>query len=411
MRRVTEDRVDIPTSFLERLVSDKRRLVAVVGGALVLAAVLGALVVWGVVRSGDGSHATSLSGLDPVGEDGGGVSGEGADTPGGGEDRTTDAEDADAPAGDNSTAESGDGDSEAPADFVRAARVAYRIGDTLWASNEDGSSAVEIAKSRTGRFALSPDGSVLAWIDGPSHTLHLTDVAAKTDSVIGSAEDIRPSWSPDSQYLAYSALSPTRLEARRVGRDGRDDTVLGAGHAPAVSGDGMSVAYIGAGAPGAAGPVVVRELDGVSRTLGDVLATAVVFGGDGIIYAVTATTPESEQIMTAGLDGSKPRELVGAGSLGRPAMYADLMLSPSGSFVAYAATGDDGFSRAYVCPVAKGLPVALTVRRDTYPMRWSASGSVLFFVEGNAFQGEATSLLKVGADGLGRSVVVEGAGL
>jgi hypothetical protein len=56
-------------------------------------------------------------------------------------------------------------------------------------------------------------------------------------------------------------------------------------------------------------------------------------------------------------------------------------------------------------------PLALSIRRDTYPLRWASDARNLFIVEGNAFQGEKTSVIRVSEGGLGRTVVVEGGGL
>jgi len=142
--------------------------------------------------------------------------------------------------------------------------------------------------------------------------------------------------------------------------------------------------------------------------------------GGTIAYAVTGmryidTTGAEKQvdpeIWVMRVDGSAPRRIVGKPQTERPFGYASLMLSPDGQRLLYAEAGDDGYSRASIVPVAGGTPVLLTVRRDTYPLGWSADGNSVFFVEGNAFQGEPTALMSVRADGMGRRTVVAGAGL
>ncbi len=53
----------------------------------------------------------------------------------------------------------------------------------------------------------------------------------------------------------------------------------------------------------------------------------------------------------------------------------------------------------------------LWVRRDNYFLQWSADSAWLYLIEGNAFQGESTSLYRVGRDGQGRRLLVQGASL
>ena len=73
--------------------------------------------------------------------------------------------------------------------------------------------------------------------------------------------------------------------------------------------------------------------------------------------------------------------------------------------------GDDGYSRFSVMPAKGGTPVKLWLRRDNYFLQWSADSSWLYLIEGNAFQGESTSLYRVGRTGQGRRLLVQGASL
>lgn len=398
-----EDRVDIPTSFWERLLADRKRLAMVliaVCALLFIGAALGVRLILGAERDSTGSGSSSLEPLDIDGR-----SAEESDQPSSSaETRTTDVPD---PGTATDTPPSGD-TGEGP---TRAPRLAYRLGAEVWVADEDGGNAVKVADSEQGRFALAPDGTVLAWIDAGAHVLHLTTVATGVDIAVGPAEDVAPGWSPDSSYVAYTAQSPERLEVRRVGKDGSGDAPVGAGHSPTVSPNGLAVAYLTGTVPGVAGGIVVKELSGVASTLDGITASDVVFGGDGLIYTVSNSSVASERIMTSAIDGSRARELVGATTLARPVLYTGLSLSPDGKHLIYAATGDDGFSRSFISWLVDPTPIALTVRRDTYPMRWSADGEHVYFVEGNSFQGERTSLMRCSAEGLGRTVIVEGAGL
>ena len=398
-----EDRVDIPTSPWERLLADRKRLAMVliaVAALLFIGTALGVRLLLGTER---GSSAGSISPLEPIET---GEQGEGGQAP------STSAEDTGAPGAGGGTggAESEPGGSEASGP-TRAAKIAYRLVGELWVANEDGTGALRLATSERGAFALSPDGTTLAWVDAAAGALHLTDVASGSDLTVGPAEDLRPAWAPDSAFVAYTAKTPSAPQVHRVGKGGDGDQLVGAGHSPSVSADGASIAYLSGGVAGAAGRVVVARTGRAATTLDDLTATDVLFGGDGLVYAVAGSEVGSERIMTCSVDGSSARELVGATSLGRPVIFAGLELSPDGSHLVYAATGDDGFSRGFIAWLQDPAPLQLTVRRDTYPMRWSADGAHVYFVEGNSFQGERTSLLRVTAEGLGRAVVVEGAGL
>ena len=46
--------------------------------------------------------------------------------------------------------------------IVRAARIAFRLGATLYVANEDGSAATPVYRSDDGPYALSPDGKTIA---------------------------------------------------------------------------------------------------------------------------------------------------------------------------------------------------------------------------------------------------------
>lgn len=395
------DRVDIPISFWERLVSDKRRLALVGGGAFVLIAALAwALLAGPLSRGGSDWDGGGPAALDPID-----AATETSSTSESGQSesssRTLDA----APDSDDSAnANAGAKEPE----FARAALIAYRKDGVLWVAAEDGSAAQRVASSAAGAFALSPDGAVLAWVDPQAHVLHLTTVAVAGDKVVGPAEDVRPFWAPDSTRVAYTGVESAHLQVHAVGADGSGDRMLGDGNSPAISADGR-IAFIASGAPGAMGPIMVTDARQNAAQL-SVSANAVTFGGDGLVWASSGSDVGSERIMTSGVDGSDQRELIGSTSLNRPAAYAMLCMSPDGDSLLYGASGDDGFSRAFVTSIAKPAPVALTVRRDTYPQAWSANGGHVFLFEGNVFQGETSALLRTDTSGFGRVVVVQGAG-
>jgi len=400
---VETDRVDIPKSFWERLISDKRRLALVGGGALLVLLALAWAVLAGPLAGGGGEWGQARPvALDPI-EESTEISRSAEPTATETSSRTADA-DTDTE-GDSGTRES---EPDGP-EFVRAPIVAYRLEDALWTANEDGSGSRLIASSPTGAYALSPDGTTLAWVDSGAHTFHLTEVRSGKDMVIGPAEDVRPCWAPDSSYVAYTGVASAHLQVRAVMSDGRGDHLLGDGHSPSVSQDGR-IAFISSGAPGAMGPIVVTDTRQKSVEL-PTRANAVAFGGDGLVWVSIGAGVGSERIMTSRTDGSSARELIGSSSLDRPVTYAMLCVSPSGDHILYGTSGDDGFSRAFVSALTKPSPVSLTVRRDTYPHGWSADGSRVFFFEGNTFQGETSALVRCDTSGFGRVTVVRGAEL
>ena len=65
----------------------------------------------------------------------------------------------------------------------------------------------------------------------------------------------------------------------------------------------------------------------------------------------------------------------------------------------------------WVVPTAGGTAFSLSTRRDNYPLQWTVSGKDILFIEGNAFQGENTSLYHVSPTGTRRLQLVAGAGL
>jgi protease II len=107
---------------------------------------------------------------------------------------------------------------------------------------------------------------------------------------------------------------------------------------------------------------------------------------------------------------SKPLRLVGPGAAEDHTGFGMLSLSPDETRLAYARTGDDGYSRMSVVKSMGGESYAVSTRRDCYPLGWAADSSAVFYIEGNAWQGESTALMKMNASGSGRTVLVSGAG-
>jgi hypothetical protein len=421
---VDEKPIEIPGSRWEWLLADKRRLAALVAGVLVLLAAIAAVAVPALLDTDADEDGPAA--VKPIPPDGGGETTSTVDpgeeatpTP----DGTTNGTGTSGGGSGTGSGSSGGGSSTVTPG--RAPYVAYRFGGAVWVSREDGSEPIEVAASEQGTFALSPDGSAVALVD--QDELSLINVAGRSVTVIGDAEPHALAWEADSSAVLYlrameggDGVTEVWRVSRRVGA--APVRVVQAG-APSVALDGTIAALPvpEAVTEPTAGNLWVLPSGRSPRqvsTQGQPAACAV--QGGTIAYAVTGmryidTTGVEKQvdpeIWVMRVDGSAPRRIVGKPQTERPFGYASLMLSPDGQRLLYAEVGDDGYSRASIVPVAGGTPVLLTVRRDTYPLGWSADGTSVFFIEGNAFQGEPTALMSVRADGMGRRTVVAGAGL
>ncbi|HET6497445.1 MAG TPA: hypothetical protein VFH17_00105 [Coriobacteriia bacterium] len=307
----------------------------------------------------------------------------------------------------------------------RAPYLAYRYDGGVWVSREDGTGAVMVAASPHGTFALAPDGTALALVH--EGVLSIITVDGRQVIEVGEAEPDGLAWAADSSAVFFVRSVQGRYgvtEVYRASRRAGDIAVrIAQGAAPAVARDGtvagLPVAAIEPEA--AASEVWVLAFGSDHRqvatrglvTCVDVEAGTLAYSIVGMANLATPSAGASDgpEIWAMRADGTAQRRVVGTPMTPWAFAFAGLMLSPDGAHLLYAEVGDDGHSRAAVVPLAGGDPVALSVRRDTYPAGWSADGSRVFFIEGNAFQGEATALVSAGADGLDRRTVVIGAGL
>lgn len=289
----------------------------------------------------------------------------------------------------------------------RAARIAYRSGGSVYVAAEDGSGAKVVAPLARGPFALSPDGTVVAAVDDGK--LMLIPVGGKA-IVAGSADAVAPVWMPDSSAVLFVRTAGAGTQqVFSMSRAGGRERLVGQGALAAVSADGSVVALL----PADGGAVSVSRRGGrfsaVKITGGDPIAVAL---GTDRMFVSTLSAAGQSAIWSMGFDGSNARQLVGPGSAAdKGATYAQLLPAPDGSRLLYTAESDDGYSRMWMISVVTGAPAAITSRRDSYPLGWNASGSAIFFIEGNAFQGEETVLLSVSPDGSRRRTVVVGATL
>ena len=318
---------------------------------------------------------------------------------------------------DSSTAASGGpgtaaaGQSAAPA-VIRAPKVAFRLGSSLYVADEDGGSARSVTPAADGQFALSPDGLTLAVARGGSVLLY--DVVTGQLAYSALAEAVQPVWLPDSSAVMFMRVGADGVaQIFRVAPTGGLETVIGSGSGVAVSPDGEVVALLPAPGSTPTPQVLVSKSGGafapVSVPGGDVIEIAL---GNKRLFVSMMSVADGASIWSLGLDGSDAKKLVKPSSVAeKGATFGRMLLSPDGTRLLYAAESDDGYSRMFLVPVAGGTPFALSVRRDDYPSQWSVSGKDILFIEGNSFQGESTALFHVSPTGTRRLMVVSGAGL
>ncbi len=306
----------------------------------------------------------------------------------------------------------GAGDGNSPAAVVRAPRIAFRVGATVYVADEDGTPSKKVVSgSAIGAYSLSPNGMTLAVVNGPN--LELVDVGSGKRTAVGPAEVSPPVWEPDSDgALFVKAVGGSKFEVWRVEADGGSPRRIAAGSAVSVSPDGRVVVVRppdGGFAPGkTAGHVLVSENGGSFKTVSVTgFPTAVAAGNNRMFIAVDG--PSGAGIVSTDLGGRAARSLRGAPSGDAESTWTGLSLSPDGTRVVAAATGDDGYSRISVLPASGGSEVRLSQRRDGYVRGWNAKGDAIFMIEGNYFQGEPTVLVSVRPDGSRRTPVVTGA--
>jgi hypothetical protein len=294
--------------------------------------------------------------------------------------------------------------------------VAYRQDAAIWVARQDGSDPHMVFSSALGPYALSPNGSTLAVVDTASGTFSLVDISSLRATVIGTAVPEQPAWAPDSSHVVFttqpSGTHDTLIE--QVSRDGTGRRALGPGSEGRVAPDGS---VIGISTDRGAGDTPMVVYTGpASRLLGsgvtvDAVApipARVVFADAGdVVLPAHRRLPSLQSIA---LDGSDQKVLVARPKTAAGAFFDDVVASPDGAWIAYTEAGDDGYSRLFAIRSSGGKATALSIRHDDYIVGWSADGTEILFIEGNAIQQETTRLMAVRPNGSGRRIVVDGAG-
>lgn len=288
---------------------------------------------------------------------------------------------------------------------LRAPVVAYRRDGWLCMTAEVDPAEKRLVRSSAGPFALSPDGVTLAWIDEASGRLGLTDTVRGVSVTVGPAlASSQPSWAADSSRVVYTAPGPA---AMRVRTDGTGAETLFDGTGAVCASSGGSIVGISATAPD---ELVVWHGGGRTVRIGaGAPVAAVVADGARVYFATRPAVTERSRIRSIAPDGTDLRDLASASASVKPVMIDDLRLAPDGGTLAYVERGDDGYARVFTVRQDGGTPLPLPGRRDCLLVGWGADGKTLLVIEGNALQGEVTSLARVRPDGTARTVLIRGA--
>lgn len=294
----------------------------------------------------------------------------------------------------------------AAADAQGSCRIAYRRDGSVYVADPDGSDERRVATSVEGVFSVAPDGRTLALVDVGTGTLALFEVATGKRVAVGPANQEVPAWPTASAGVVYSTGSGTLARVRRIDRDGGNAKTLFSGGEAAVSPDGSVVCGITHTASGASSVMVYRGKAAaplpVSGYVTDVACT-----GARVFYSLAGDDGAESSIHSMALGGGENRSVRVGPQAGSRVSFQDLCITADGTRIAFTETGDDGYSRLFVMDADGAGDRSLSVRRDDYPLGWGCDGR-LYFIEGNAIQGESTKLMAVGPDGTGRVVIVDG---
>ncbi len=265
-------------------------------------------------------------------------------------------------------------------------------------------------------YALSPDGRMVAAVEKGKFFVakvgeHLLANSASKPGL--TAEAVAPIWIPGSSSVLFLSANPDGLpRIWRYDVANGSATDLGPGAGLAMSPDGQTMAVLPT--EDAAVPVVSVAKPGTVGTTfrvpsGDPIAVTL---SKSRVFVSSVSATGTSAIWSFAYDGSKKRRLAGPSLAGNTSVtYGELMVSPDGTKLLFAADGDDGYSRLWVVPTAGGKATAISGRRDGYAIGWTKDGKGILFVEGNAFQGQSTSLWVSDQRGHNRKLLVQGATL
>jgi hypothetical protein len=296
-------------------------------------------------------------------------------------------------------------------------RFAFHIGNSLYVAKEDGKTISPMHIVGT-NYALSPDGRTVAAIEKGKLVVakvgeHLLATSPETPGL--SAEAVAPAWAPDSSGFYFVRTNKDGMpRIWRYDRATGAAVEVGAGSEVVVSPDGKTIAVmpteedvtpvigiqtLGSGAPRVTIKVPSGEPVAIALSRDRVFVSSVSATGDSTLWSFAYDGTDRHKLVTAAAVG------------GSSATYGEMMPSPDGSKLLFAADGDDGYSRLYIVPSAGGTLTAISGRRDGYALGWTRDATGILFIEGNSFQGQTTALLKSDLTGHRRTTLVKGATL
>jgi len=303
------------------------------------------------------------------------------------------------------------------ASMFASSKVAFSLGGRVYVANVDGTNAVSVAPAG-GAYTLSPDGTKLAVAYTANAQQTTGGAVAVYDTLSGVMSPVganafpeAPRWAPDATWLVYTSGSE-KTGIQRVDTVGGAGTTLAkTGASARVSPGGEFIAYSASVQPGPGDSITIARTDGggaatLAKSAG---ALSWAWGPKGQLYFTKQGDDYDRwDLWVASPPKFKPKRL-GTASLTTPAyLLHGLSVSADGAYVLAAATGDDDYSRLWVFDVDERRFLAISTRRDAYPYGWAPDGSILYF-EGNAYQGEESSLMTIRPDGTRRLMVVSGA--
>ena len=311
-----------------------------------------------------------------------------------------------------------------PGTVVRSSKIAFRLGGQIFVADEDGGHAKPVYRSADAAFDLAPDASTLA-VGRPSGggSAVLVNVASGHAVPVVNAVDL-PVWAGDSSWAAYTSRDASgTYSVRRISRDGTGDALLvKPGGSPQVSPDGRQVAFVRTNQSANEDALAVLSVPSKTVTRLPSLSGRPIARAAGsldyawspsgtLFFAQAGGTTGSGYVGQVGTSLTGVSQLVSLPATTPALAPDDLAFTPNGSQIVLTENGDDGYSRMVVVEVAKKTARQLPTRRDAYPLRWSADGTSILYIEGNAIQMENTALYTINPDGTRRVLLVAGAGL
>ena len=294
-------------------------------------------------------------------------------------------------------------------------RIAFHIGNTLYIASEDGKSKTPMHIVGV-NYALSPDGRTVAAVEKGKLVVaavgqHLLASSPSTPGL--TAEASRPVWLPDSSAVLFIRASENGApRVWSLDRASGAASEVSPGTGIAVSPNGRTIAALPT--EDAAVPAITLTTAGghsssIKPPSGDPVAITL---SNDRLFVSTLSASGSSALWSMAYDGSKKKLVVGSTlAENTSATYGEFMISPDGTKLLFAADGDDGYSRLWTVPVAGGKSTAISGLRDGYAIGWTRDGNGILYVEGNAFQGQTTSLWQSDLTGHRKRKLLEGATL